>query len=108
MAGSILCDVLVAQETDVFGNGNTHCVRYFRTVLNVTGHAVACIQYRDPVGIARVGKLGLGVIVLRGFQRVSMTTLAGLLHRIRIGVRPGVAGVAGELNLVVAAAGGTW
>ena len=92
-------------NAEIFREGHAHRVGDVRVVLNVAAGAVTRVQYFDQIGIARVGELRLRVRIECGFQLVAVAIGAGILQHFVSAQRRSVAGITGQLDLVVAMGG---
>lgn len=103
MARAFLCDLRMAAEAMVLGDGETHSACEPRPVLAMTGDAAARVHDGQAVGVARVREQALGVGVFGGLERLAVAVDASRLQDRIAAVGLGVADRAGDLDLMMPA-----
>ncbi len=104
MTDGVLADVLMAEEAIIAGQRHAHRPGDLRIVLAVAGNAERGVELGEAVGIARVGEFLRRMRVVGELELGAVAGDAGLLHR-GLAAERLVAGVAGKLNLMMAARG---
>lgn len=102
VARTIVRNIVVTKEAEVVGQGPAHRVRNGGAVLLVAGDAILRVQNRDPVRVARIGELRLGMGIVFRLQCRAVAFDAGLLQRLAAAERTGVASIARQLDLIMA------
>ena len=79
VTGTILGNIPVAVNTEVFRQCHAHRARHRRPMLTVAGDTTACIHQGQLGCIARIGEFFPGMGVIHGFEFVTVAIDAGLL-----------------------------
>jgi hypothetical protein len=95
----------MAVKAEIVRSGYAHFAGKLGLVFTMTGDAVAGIDFRQSIGVARVSELAARMVILSGFKRIAMAVHAGILQNLLTTERGGVAAGAGQLDLMVAMAG---
>ena len=105
MALPLLSDVSMTELAEVFRHRYAHAAGELRLVLAMARETELGIELLQPVRIARIIELLRRVRVVRELELGAVTSDAALLKRFFPAERRQVTGVAGQLDLVMAAGG---
>lgn len=101
VAGPFFTKLDVTMKAKVVRQSHTHGLGIFQLMFRVATDAETCIDYRQPIRVARVGKFGFGMGVMSFPQLLPMTLCAGFLENGVTTKRLPVTSGACHFNLIV-------